>query len=52
MIGRAIEIAKNEGFLALINNIKDFVKSKLWEQYYRLVIPYASRKIKYELWIN
>lgn len=50
LIRRAIEIAKDEGYLALIGRSCDFLKLKLIQRFgercHRLMIPYASWKIK------
>ncbi len=50
MIKRAIEIVKNEGILAFVKKSYMFVKIKIsrmmLKAYHRLVIPYASWKIK------
>ncbi|KUK16874.1 class I SAM-dependent methyltransferase [Thermococcus sibiricus] len=50
MIARAKEIAKNEGILILLKKSYRFVKIKtsevVLEAYHKVVLPYASRKIK------
>lgn len=46
VMGRAIEITKNEGLPTLVKRTYDFVKFKLRRTYRRLIIPYASWKIK------
>jgi len=46
MIGRAIEIAKNEGILVLMKKSYRFVKGVVLKQYHGFVVPYAVWKIK------